>query len=173
MSQSDPQSGGPRPHTPRSAVVPALLAWLVPGAGHLRIGRPWPAAFVAAAVVPLFVLGMVLGGFENVNPERHRWYFATQVWAGIPAIAGAVLTREVVPTEPVPAPSVGALYTAVAGLLNLVAIADCWARCRRGDPEHTPEEAAPDTASRPLGVADLVKDAAGPSAEPGQEGAGG
>ena len=118
-----------------SPFVPVLLAWLVPGAGHFRLGRPWPAVFVAGAVIPLFALGMLLAGWENVSPDRHPWYFATQVWAGLPTAAAWLATTNVELTEPLPYGRVGVLYSAVAGLLNLVAIADCWARCKRGDPE--------------------------------------
>jgi hypothetical protein len=38
-----------------------------------------------------------------------------------------------------PHASVGTLYGGVAGLLNLMAIADVWARTRRGDPAEKAE----------------------------------
>jgi uncharacterized protein DUF6677 len=118
-----------------SPLVPVLLAWLVPGLGHAKLGRTWPAVFVFAGVLPLFVLGMVLGGFENVSHERHAFYFAVQAWCGGPAVAATLATAGTRITEALPHYDVGTLYCAVAGLLNLVAITDVWARCKRGDPE--------------------------------------
>jgi len=120
---------------PRHPFVPVLLAWLVPGSGHFVLGRPWPALCVAAGVVPLFVLGLHLTGYEIVSPERHPWYFVTHVWAGLPTAFAALLTTHRTVTEILPYQEAGRLYTAVAGMLNLMAIADVWARCRRGDPE--------------------------------------
>jgi hypothetical protein len=120
---------------PRPVFLSVLIAWLVPGGGHLYIGRPWPAMFVALGVLPLFVLGMGLTGWENVSPERHPFYFALHVFAGLPTAFGTLLTREIEITRHMPHAAVGALYTAVAGVLGLMAIADVWARCRKGDPE--------------------------------------
>jgi hypothetical protein len=136
----------PPAHPPacsRSPVLPVLLAWLVPGAGHFAIGRPWPGIFVAAATLPLFVGGMALAGWLNVSPERHPWYFAAHAFIGLPTGIATLLTRTSVPTEPLAYRSAGELYTAMAGLLNLVAIADVWARCRHGDPFAAPAPQEP------------------------------
>lgn len=146
--------------------VPCLLAWLVPGAGHLRIGRRWPALFVAATVYGLFLSGMALAGFENVSHERHPWYFGLHVLAGLPTLAADLLTRGVVVTEPLSHRTVGELYTAMAGLLNLVAVADVWARCDQGDPEdRRAAHAAAAPAATPLGARDLVAGAGGATEE--------
>ncbi len=122
-------------------LVPVLLAWLVPGAGHLALRRFWPALFVALGVVPLFLLGMYLTGWENVSWTRHPFYFVLQAPAGLPAAIGALLTRETLPDRVMPHGTVGTLYSAVAGLLNLMAIADVWARAQRGDPEDAAQRA--------------------------------
>jgi hypothetical protein len=115
-------------------VLPLLLAWLVPGGGHLWLRRPWPALFVATAVLALYAAGMALAHFANVSPERHPYYFAIHSLAAGPTALAALLTQGVQVLEHRPHRSVGELYTAVACLLNLVAVADVWARCRRGDP---------------------------------------
>ncbi len=125
-----------------------LAAWLVPGAGHALLRRPWPALFVASAVLPLFVLGMYLTGWENVSLARHPYYFALQAPAGAVALAGEFLTRGIVPQRLMPHASVGTLYGAVAGLLNLMALADVWARAKRGDPD---AQAAASSASQASG----------------------
>ena len=119
-----------------SRFVPVILAWLVPGAGHLKIGRLWPGVFTFTAILPLYVLGMSLAGFENVSWERHPIYFwAVHVFGGLLTGAAALLTRHVEIREFMPDRSAGELFTGVACLLNVVAIADVWSRCSRGDPE--------------------------------------
>ena len=110
----------------------------MPGAGHALLGRPWPALFVAGGVLPLFVLGMYLTGWENVSWARHPYYFALQAPAGLVAFLGEYLTRGGMPDRLMPHASVGTLYSGVAGLLNVIAITDVWARTRRGDPEDAP-----------------------------------
>jgi hypothetical protein len=142
-------AAGERP----SPFVPVLLAWLVPGAGHLRIGRLWPGVFVFTAILPLYVGGMALTGYENVSWERHPIYFwAVHVFGGSLTGAAAFLTRHVEPREAMPDRTVGELFTAVACLLNVIAVADVWSRCSRGDPEtraRAREEAPPDSADAP------------------------
>jgi hypothetical protein len=117
-------------------ILPVLLAWLVPGAGHLKIGKLWPGVFVFSAILPLYVAGMALTGFENVSWERHPIYFyAAHIFGGLLTGAAALLTRHVDVREYMADRSTGELFTAVACLLNIVAIADVWSRCSRGDPE--------------------------------------
>lgn len=112
-----------------------LLAWLVPGSGHLKIGRAWPGLFVFLAIVPLYVGGMALAGYENVSWVRHPIYFwAAHVWGGVLTGAAAFATQHVEPSGG-PDRSVGELFTAIACLLNVIAIADVWSRCSFGDPE--------------------------------------
>ena len=116
--------------------VPVLVAWLLPGGGHWIIGRPWPALFVAGGVLPLFLLGLHMTGWEIVSPTRHPYYAIAHVWAGLPALFAWLLNQDTVVTTVLPFEQTGRLYTAVAGMLNLMAIADVWARCKRGDPDH-------------------------------------
>jgi hypothetical protein len=120
----------------QSPVLPVLLAWLVPGAGHLKIGRLWPGVFTFAAIIPLYVAGMALAGFENVSWERHPfWFWGAHLWGGLLTAGSAALTLHAEVRERLPDQSVGQLFTGVACLLNVVAMADVWSRCGRGDPE--------------------------------------
>jgi len=114
---------------------PLVAGWLVPGAGHLLLGRPWPALFVAAAVWPLFVGGMALAGWENVSQPRHPWLFVLQVLAGLPTAVAAWATQTLELTEFHRFHTVGDTFTCVAGLLNFVALGDVWERANSGDPE--------------------------------------
>lgn len=129
----DEAPGASPPRLPNRAAA-VVATWLLPGAGHLMIRRPWPGAVFALAILPLFAGGLVLAGFENVSWDRHPWLFGLQALTGVPAGVTALLTRETLPTNQ-PHRSVGDLFTCAAGLLNLVAMADVWARCTLGDPE--------------------------------------
>jgi uncharacterized protein DUF6677 len=159
----------PRP----SPIVPVLLAWLVPGAGHLKIGRLWPGVFTFAAIIPLFVLGMALAGFENVSWERHPfWFWGAHLWGGLLTAASAALTLHAEVRDKLPDQSVGQLFTGVACLLNVVAIADVWSRCDRGDPET--RAAARDAAAEAEAQApDGAPVAPAPSPSPAPEAPGG
>jgi hypothetical protein len=46
-----------------TAWIPAvLLAWIVPGGGHLLLKRPARAGLIAASVVVMFLLGLMMQG---------------------------------------------------------------------------------------------------------------
>ena len=141
------------PQQRQSPILPVLLAWLVPGAGHLKIGRLWPGVFTFAAIIPLFVLGMALAGFENVSWERHPfWFWGAHVWGELLSGAAAGLTMQAEIRDRVPDQSIGQLFTAVACLLNVVAMADVWSRCGRGDPETRAAARAAERAQAPSGA---------------------
>ncbi len=136
----------------QSPTLPVLLAWLVPGAGHLKIGRLWPGVFTFAAIIPLYVLGMALAGFENVSWERHPiWFWGAHVWGGLLTAASAGLTMHAEVRDRLADQSVGQLFTGVACLLNVVAIADVWSRCGRGDPEQRAAARAAEREAAPSG----------------------
>ncbi len=56
----DPESSSQA--TRRAPLGLLILAWLVPGAGHLALGRRVRAAVFAAVIVAAFVTGLVLHG---------------------------------------------------------------------------------------------------------------
>ena len=70
------------------------------------------------------------------NPAAGTYTAAQSVTIGT-ATSGATIRYTTDGTTP--SATVGTLYSAVAGLLNLMAIADVWARTTRGDPTHVAE----------------------------------
>ena len=106
--------------------VAAVLAWLVPGAGHLYLGRRVKAAVFFVLITASFVYGLSLGEFKNVYPERYPAGFFGQVFAGIPALAGLALNYAMPGQvdEGEPTFDLSFVYTCVAGLLNLLLIID-------------------------------------------------
>lgn len=108
----------------RPLLVVGVLAWLVPGLGHLVMGRPKKAIVMLAAIGGLFATGLALTAFTCVNPDEYGLEFAAQIFAGGPTLAALLSTKGLTVTEFMPHFDAGRLYVDVAGLLNVVAISD-------------------------------------------------
>jgi hypothetical protein len=66
----------PRPAA--SAVLPCILAWLLPGLGHLVLGKKRRAAVFCAVVLATFGLGLASDGAASVvDPRQPLSYLAT------------------------------------------------------------------------------------------------
>ncbi|MCE5266787.1 MAG: hypothetical protein LLG00_02740 [Planctomycetaceae bacterium] len=96
----------------KDPAMAGVLAWLVPGLGHLYQGRRAKAALYFVAIMGLFVFGVYLGGgakYSDINGhERHtgygravyfawvpsdkRWNYFCQVGAGMVALPALVQT---------------------------------------------------------------------------------
>ncbi|MFP4355160.1 MAG: DUF6677 family protein [Phycisphaerae bacterium] len=73
---------------PILGIIAAALAWLIPGAGHLYLGR-WQRALIIFLVITLtFWTGMALGGVLTVDYYYERWWFLAQMFAGIHGVIG-------------------------------------------------------------------------------------
>jgi len=60
------------------ALIPCLLAWVVPGAGHFYLGRRRRAVAFFCIVVVTFLLGLALNGRAYLaDPEHPLTYLAT------------------------------------------------------------------------------------------------
>jgi TM2 domain-containing membrane protein YozV len=68
---------------------PALagfLAWLIPGAGHLYIGRPVRAAVLFVSIHLLYWSGVLTGGVLTVDQRTQQWWALAQLGAGASGI---------------------------------------------------------------------------------------
>jgi len=84
----------------KDRLTAALLAWLVPGLGHLYQGRTAKAILFFVCIVGTFVYGCYLGSNERVGYARvvyasfrsgdHRWAYLCQVGVGLPALPAMV-----------------------------------------------------------------------------------
>lgn len=113
----------------KSAVVASILAWLLPGLGHLYLGKRLKAAVLGVTLILAFFIGAFTSGRGVVSVEEHRYAFLAQVGASGPTFATLALTSHLrVPKEDArrvdPLVDIGLLYTMVAGLLNIVVIGD-------------------------------------------------
>src|SRR5687768_17271974 len=145
----------------RSAPPPfvvALAAWLLPGAGYWLVGQRARGVVVGVTVALLFGFGLLVGGVRVlevpyydrngqktnralVDEVRAKPWSIAQVMAGSVAIAGgwaAVSASTADATGVAPGEEsharvneIAVLYTAVAGMLNLLVIIDSGHRAGR------------------------------------------
>jgi hypothetical protein len=67
-------------------VFPALalvLAWAIPGAGHVYIGRPVRGVIIFITITLTFWVGVAMGGVMTVDNRTERWWFAADMCAGV------------------------------------------------------------------------------------------
>jgi hypothetical protein len=108
-------------------VAAALMAWLWPGLGHLFLRRRAKGLVLMAAILALFVLGVLMKsrlqlylGFED---PLALLFSLAQMGVGAPYLLARLLGYE---AGLVTAPSYeyGNTFTAVAGLLNILVLLD-------------------------------------------------
>lgn len=113
----------------RSPGVACILAWLLPGAGHLYLGRRAKGLIFLGVLGILFVLGVLMHsrlqlylGFED--PLAFLFSVA-QMAVGLPYFEGRALGFEDGDVKAVTF-EYGNTFTAVAGLLNILIVLDAY-----------------------------------------------
>ncbi len=81
----------------RQPWLAALLAWLIPGAGHLYQGRTAKGLLFFICIMGTFVFGLFIGEFKVVyasspGEQPWRWQYYCQAGVGLPAMP-ALLQR--------------------------------------------------------------------------------
>ena len=78
----------------KDAAWAALLAWLVPGAGHFYQRRYAKGAIFSLCILGTFFTGLVLGDGQVVyaswRPNDYRWQYFCQLGVGLPAVPAIV-----------------------------------------------------------------------------------
>ena len=69
-------------------VVAAFLAWFVPGAGHVYIGRPRRGVILFVTIAATFWAGIAMGGVMTVDYRYQRWWFSAQILSGVHGLVG-------------------------------------------------------------------------------------
>jgi hypothetical protein len=126
----EPPPAGP-PISAERTVGGILGAWLVPGLGHFLIGQRAKALLYFLTITLTFVLGIALAEGRNLSYERDGVYFLAYMFNGVETGLGWLLTHRLEPTHEIRFLHLGFLYSAVACLLNLVAMMDFVAICSR------------------------------------------
>ncbi len=117
----------------------ALAGWLVPGAGYWLIGQRTRGLAVGVCVIALFLLGILIAGIAVVEAPGfgaggcivsrvlQKPWFLGQVMTGPLGLIGAWIGHGVADDYPAAKArlgEIGTLYTAIAGMLNLLAMID-------------------------------------------------
>ena len=149
------------PVTPRPTALVVAAGWLVPGLGYWLLGLRSRAVVAGVTILLLFVAGLFVGGVRVVDLPGYReggqravlpdggWtltgrpvaavldkpWFLPQVLAGPVSLAagyaGLVVAEHRIPKSTAHVQEFGTLYTAVAGMLNLLSILDAGRRSSR------------------------------------------
>jgi len=115
----------------------AAGAWLIPGLGHVLLGERLRGLTIGLTIGLLWLTGLLVGGVCVIDRDEHPAWFVGQVMTAPSLVADFVLRTYLKPgyRPPGEGPSSyepsfgrvneqGILYTALAGLLNLLAILD-------------------------------------------------
>jgi len=123
-----------------------IAAWIFPGAGHFAHGQHARGAVIMIAVLSIWLWGWLIGGLTAFDRREHPVWFGCQAMTA-PSFGVSLLldmkqpldskgNREYSSKPPPPSPDVpfepsygranelGILFTALAGLMNLLAICD-------------------------------------------------
>ena len=130
-------------------LLAVALAWVFPGLGHLILGRRDRGLVLAAAITSVYLAGIAIGGIAVIDRRDHPAWFvsqaliapsflidrhhqavrdaATRATGRRPDATGAADSDLYRPAFG-RAQEQGTLYTAAAGLLNLLAMLDAVSR---------------------------------------------
>jgi hypothetical protein len=83
--------------------IAALLAWLLPGAGHIYQGRTGKGLLFFVCIMGTFFFGLAIGDWKVVyasspGEDPWRWQYYCQLGVGAPALP-ALLQREPIETR--------------------------------------------------------------------------
>ena len=129
----------PRPFPLARRAAAVLVAWLVPGAGHLVLGRYGRAALFFFTIVGAFVLGIALNGHLywptpdttstfHVDLITVLWFFA-EIGSGLcylVSYAVGIGTAPIQQAAASPTFEYGNTFMFLAGLLNYLVIHDAF-----------------------------------------------
>ncbi|NUN48602.1 MAG: hypothetical protein HUU15_07220 [Candidatus Brocadiae bacterium] len=105
----------------RDPTLAFLAAWILPGLGHLLLGKPRKALFFFVSLSGLYALGYLLADFRFVRFEDNQFYHVGRWGSGLTWAATWLVEknppRGVIPMEHY---EIGLLYMCSAGLLNVV-----------------------------------------------------
>lgn len=182
----------PDPQPPQNYMVAALLAWLVPGLGHLYLGRKFKGIMFTVLINGLFLSGWVMSQGEAMSLHKedgHRYAFIAEVGAGGPTLLSLAYThapeigsgfdeekslnyaaeREERSRTPeyytrLPWYETGLLYCMVAGLLNFLVVYEA-STGGMGVPKSEEELAEDEEKKKDQAKGDGNKEAAPPNTE--------
>ncbi len=111
----------------KNPVIAGVLAYLLPGAGHLYQGRMFKAAVYAICILGLFFSGMAMADWKAVQPPAkgsgkkiEMLKYAAQLGVGLPSMYGLVQRERYGPEGSRPtSPALEAFSAPFEGQINL------------------------------------------------------
>jgi hypothetical protein len=106
-----------------------VVGWAVPGLGHYVAGERARGLVIFLGIGLTFWMGVAIGGARStIDPQTNRAWFAAQICCGAHTVGAWALHQAVPDRLPykagAPAVDLGIVYTAVAGLLNVLVVLD-------------------------------------------------
>jgi hypothetical protein len=114
--------------TPRT-FVSMFLAWAIPGAGHLYLGRRGRAAGFFAVVFCMFVIGASIdGGLYTIAGSRGSWLRLLASYASMGSGFLYLIAHRIGVSGNVVSSTFeyGSTFMLTAGLMNLLLMMDCF-----------------------------------------------
>ncbi len=103
-------------------LIVGLLGWLVPGGGHVMLGKRKHAAVIFVTIALTLCIGLYIGSIGVINPVGAKPWYVAQVM-NTPAVAALGQMTRGGGYHVYGRPSeIGQIYTSIAGLLNLLCI---------------------------------------------------
>ena len=131
--------------------VAFFAGWLVPGAGHVLLGKWKKGLFFFGLLGVTYLFGMWIAGFRPVSYDDNPFYFVGQYGSGVTLLIAKLRGAEKAIVGDRFHPSwfdPGLLYVCVVGLLNLVVMLNCL-DLKMEAPTPTPASATATPASPP------------------------
>jgi len=138
----------------RNRYLAAVLAWLIPGAGHFYQRRYFKSGVFSVCILSSFMIGWLVAGgrcvYASWNETETRWQYVLQAGIGLPAMPAAIqswssrggstpMFGETFMVGPKSSKDLdawnkatasgfdmGTLYTMIAGLLNILVVFDAY-----------------------------------------------
>lgn len=115
------------------AITAAILGWVIPGGGYVVLKDYKRAAIIFVTLTSMFLIGLHIGSFAVVDTVNARvWYFAQILFSPVVEIIARSVAKSGEHVYGRPS-EIGQLYTALAGMLNIVCIFKAAAVVAHGD----------------------------------------
>jgi hypothetical protein len=124
----------PPPSRLPSVAAVVVLTWVLPGSGYLLINQRARGITIGSVILILFFLGLLIGGITVIDTPSDfadlgaKPWFIGQALSGPVSLLCAWIANHVAVQSHARSFEIGTLYTAVAGMLNLLAMIDVGAR---------------------------------------------
>jgi hypothetical protein len=76
-------------------ILAAILAWIVPGLGHIYLGRKVRGIVIGLAIAATFWTGIALGGVLTVDKQNERWWYLAEMITGAHGLIGQYRSQKV------------------------------------------------------------------------------